>query len=489
MWVVGCASGVQFVSSILHAKGLSAERLPVLCLVLDGAWNDWQRPLRIAAQAGIARTVVFNAAAPMCLPQQSPLHALAAELNIRLDVVDMTYSTVAALIEDVQQDNLQIARVVAQVEPGCDQRVMARLLQGQWQVGSVLRFARNGQTAKLMSVSHENGCDIITVDPLITLSVPDIVVDAQQPLETSDHFEAAVFWQSEQVGLVGRQYHLQLAGQSLSVAMTVIKYRMNIQTGAHEASKRMQTGDLAICTLATQGVLAFAADAKAPELFTFQLLDSQSGELLGTGWIKHSLRRAQNIHRQATTISRDDRQHLNGHAGKVIWFTGLSGSGKSTLANALEVALHEQGYRTYILDGDNVRYGLNKDLGFTDADRVENIRRIAEVAKLMLDAGLVVMTAFISPFRREREMAKVLVGDADFIEVFVSTTLEVCEQRDVKGLYKKARAGKIPNMTGINSPYESPLNPGLVIDTGAQSLDEDVQTLLQSFDLKRRRTL
>ena len=182
--------------------------------------------------------------------------------------------------------------------------------------------------------------------------------------------------------------------------------------------------------------------------------------------VHHSLSLVQNVHTQALTITRQDRERLNGHHGRVIWFTGLSGSGKSTLANALEVELHCLGRRTYLLDGDNIRQGLNKDLDFTDAGRVENIRRIAEVAKLMMDAGLMVMTAFISPFRRDREMARELIGAENFVEVYVSTSLDVCEQRDVKGLYKKARNGRLPNMTGLNSPYEVPERPEIELDCG-----------------------
>lgn len=194
--------------------------------------------------------------------------------------------------------------------------------------------------------------------------------------------------------------------------------------------------------------------------------------------LAHSLRQAGNVHTQVHSITRQDREKMNGHPGRVVWFTGLSGSGKSTLANALEVALHAQGQRTYLLDGDNVRQGLNKDLGFTDADRVENIRRIAEVAKLMMDAGLVVMTAFISPFRRERVMAKELIGCDNFFEVYVSTPLEVCEQRDVKGLYKKARSGLLPNMTGLHSPYEVPEHPDLVLNAAELPIATAVQHIL-----------
>lgn len=196
-----------------------------------------------------------------------------------------------------------------------------------------------------------------------------------------------------------------------------------------------------------------------------------------------NMRRAQNIHLQALTISRQDREALNGHPGMVIWLTGLSGAGKSTIANAVEVALHAKGKRTFLLDGDNVRHGLNKDLGFSDEDRVENIRRVAEVAKLMLEAGLIVITAFISPFRAEREMARRLIGDHNFIEVYVDTPLEICEQRDPKGLYRKARSGDIPNMTGITSPYEPPLNPELVIHTPRVEVNKAVSLILDRLTM------
>ncbi len=195
--------------------------------------------------------------------------------------------------------------------------------------------------------------------------------------------------------------------------------------------------------------------------------------------IRHTLRRAQNVHRQALSITRAEREQLNGHKGKVIWFTGLSGSGKSTVANALEVALHAQGKRTFILDGDNVRQGLNKDLGFTDADRVENIRRVAEVAKLMMEAGLVVMAASISPFSRERAMARELIGADNFLEVYVSTPLAVCEERDTKGLYKRARSGQLPNMSGIGSPYEAPEAPQATLDCSQSTIAENVARLMR----------
>jgi len=197
-------------------------------------------------------------------------------------------------------------------------------------------------------------------------------------------------------------------------------------------------------------------------LGSFILVDRFSNATVAAGMIRHGLRRAQNLRWQPLSISREDRERLNGHQGRVVWLTGLSGSGKSTLANALETALHALGRHTYILDGDNVRHGLNRDLGFTEADRVENIRRTAEVARLMMDAGLIVITAFISPFRRERALARSLLGEGRFLEVYVDTPLEVCEARDPKGLYRKARVGSLPNMTGIGSPYEAPLSPEFV---------------------------
>ncbi|MFH1602892.1 MAG: adenylyl-sulfate kinase, partial [Pseudomonadota bacterium] len=222
--------------------------------------------------------------------------------------------------------------------------------------------------------------------------------------------------------------------------------------------------------------LAFDTYQNSKALGSFILVDRYTHATVAAGMIRHSLRRAQNVHKQALSITRQEREKLNLHKGRVIWFTGLSSSGKSTLANALEVELHAQGLHTYILDGDNVRQGLNRDLGFTDADRVENIRRIAEVAKLMMDAGLIVLAAFISPFRSEREMARELIGPDNFVEVYVNTPLEVCEQRDVKGLYKKARMGLIPNFTGVNSPYEIPSHPDIELKDGPLKVSLEMLT-------------
>jgi bifunctional enzyme CysN/CysC len=352
---------------------------------------------------------------------------------------------------------------------------------GQVRVGDTLRVTATGQHAVVTDIVTFSGSqqtatagDAITLclDRHIDASRGDVLTLSDQPLTQTDQFEATLVWLHADGGHPGRQYDIKLATQWAGATITDIKHVVDVNTLAHQPARQLQMNDVAVCKLATTKALTFTpfmseTSGPSPTLGGFILVDRFNHATVAAGLIRHSLRRADNVHRQALSITRTERERLNGHACKVVWFTGLSGSGKSTLANALEVALHEKGVRTYILDGDNVRQGLNKDLGFTDTDRVENIRRIAEVAKLMMDAGLVVMTAFISPFRREREMARELIGAEHFIEVHVATPLEVCEQRDVKGLYRKARAGQLPNLTGVNSPYEVPETADVTVDTSA----------------------
>jgi bifunctional enzyme CysN/CysC len=346
------------------------------------------------------------------------------------------------------------------------------LTEGSVQVGDTIRVTHSGQTAQIAEILTFDGnlpsasagdAITLTLDREIDISRGDVLSLAQHPLETTDQFEAIIVWMNNEPGLVGRSYDIKLASQWASASITHVKHRINVNTLVHEASKKLDLNDISLCTFATSRPLVYDNYQHAKALGSFILIDRYSHATVGAGMIRHSLRRAQNIHKQAHTITRTEREQLNGHRGRVIWFTGLSGSGKSTLANALEIALHAQGYRTYILDGDNIRHGLNRDLGFSNEDRVENIRRVAEIAKLMLDAGMVVMTAFISPFRQERDMARELIGQDNFIEVYVNTSLEICEQRDAKGLYKKARSGEIPNLTGINSPYEAPEHAKIIL--------------------------
>nr|BFD66479.1 sulfate adenylyltransferase subunit CysN [Bdellovibrio sp. HAGR004] len=348
------------------------------------------------------------------------------------------------------------------------------IASGQLATGDKLRVAASGQVAEVIRIVTADG-DIpqanhgqavtVVLNKEIDISRGDILTKADSPIEMTDQFEATLIWMHEQTGLTGRTYDLKLATQWTSASITAIKHRIDIQTGAAQACKTLGLNDISVCNLALSKPIGFDTYKDNKALGSFILVDRFNQATVAAGIINHTLRRAQNVHHQPLSIKKLDRERLNGHKGKVIWFTGLSGSGKSTLANALEKELHLQGRRTYILDGDNIRQGLNKDLGFTDADRVENIRRVAEVAKLMMDAGLVVMTAFISPFRAEREMARDLIGEENFIEVYVNTPLSTCEQRDPKGLYKKARSGQLPNMTGIDSPYEAPEHPQLIINT------------------------
>ncbi len=364
------------------------------------------------------------------------------------------------------------------------------LAAGSVQVGDEVRVTASGQTAQVKEIVTFDGKlpradsgDAVTLvlDSEIDASRGDIFTAADTPLEMTDQFTATLIWLHEEPGLAGRSYELKLANQWAGASITEIKHCVNVNTGALEPCKQMELNDISQCNLSLSRLLAFTPYRQSKILGSFILVDRFSQATVAAGLIQHNLRRAQNVHRQALSIDRAEREHLNGHKGKVIWFTGLSGSGKSTLANALEKALHAQGKRTYILDGDNIRQGLNKDLGFTDADRVENIRRVAEVAKLMLDAGLIVMTAFISPFRAERQMARELIGKENFIEVFVDTPLEICEERDPKGLYKKARRGELPNMTGINSPYEAPEQADITIHTDKTSLEQALRLLSQEI--------
>jgi bifunctional enzyme CysN/CysC len=361
---------------------------------------------------------------------------------------------------------------------------------GRVSVGDTVRIAASNQTAKVKRVVTLDGDlptaaagDAVTLvlDRDVDASRGDVLSVGAESVETTDQFEATVVWMHHDAGHVGRNYDFKLSHQWAGAALTNIRHRLDVNTGGHEPARHLALNDIAVCQLALSQRLAFGAYSRLPTLGRFILVDRFSQHTVAAGMISHSLRRAQNVHRQTLNITREDREHQNGHRGLVVWFTGLSGSGKSTVANALEMALHAEGKRTYVLDGDNVRHGLNRDLGFTDADRVENIRRLAEVAKLMLDAGLIVITAFISPFRAERQMARELIGESRFVEVFVETPLDVCEQRDPKGLYKKARSGQLPNMTGIDSPYEPPLRPELTLDTSILDLDSATKKVLQSI--------
>ncbi len=319
----------------------------------------------------------------------------------------------------------------------------------------------------------------LTLEDEIDISRGDVIAAAGAPPEVADQFAAHVLWMGEHALLPGRPYWLKIGARTVGASVTEIKHRVDVNTQEHLAAKSLDLNEVGYCNLHLDQPVPFEAYADSRELGGFILIDRQTHATVAAGTIDFALRRAANIHWQHLEVDKAARARSMGQTPRCLWFTGLSGSGKSTVANRVEQRLMAMGLRTYLLDGDNVRHGLNKDLGFSDEDRVENIRRVAEVAKLMVDAGLIVLVSFISPFRAERRMARELFDAGEFIEVFVDTPLAVAESRDVKGLYAKARAGKIPNFTGIDSPYEVPEAPELRLDTQAETPEALAEAVVQ----------
>ena len=305
----------------------------------------------------------------------------------------------------------------------------------------------------------------VTLTDEIDISRGDVICAAKEPLEVSDQFEVEVLWMSDEPMLPGRPYLFKSSARTLPGTLDELKYKVNVNTMEHVAAKSLALNEIGICNLELDSQLAFAPYGENRHLGSFIIIDRFSNNTVGMGLIRFALRRAANIHWQAVDVGKASRAALAGQKPAVLWFTGLSGAGKSTIANLVEKQLHAAGHMTYLLDGDNIRHGLNRDLGFSDADRVENIRRVAEVARLMADAGLIVLVSFISPFRSERLLARELMEQGEFVEIFVDTSLAEAERRDVKGLYAKARRGEIKHFTGISSPYEAPENPEIRVDT------------------------
>ncbi|MBB3009790.1 sulfate adenylyltransferase subunit CysN [Cupriavidus alkaliphilus] len=305
----------------------------------------------------------------------------------------------------------------------------------------------------------------LTLADEIDISRGDVLACAEDPPAVADQFEATLVWMNEDAMLPGRPYLLKLGTRTVGVTVAQPKYKVNVNTLEHLAARTLELNEIGVCNLHLDQAVAFDPYARNRELGGFILIDRLTNNTVGAGMLHFALRRAQNVHWQAIDVDRRAHAALKHQSPRIVWFTGLSGAGKSTIANLVEKRLHALGHHTYLLDGDNVRHGLNKDLGFSEADRIENIRRVAEVARLMLDAGLIVLVSFISPFRSEREMARAMAGDGEFIEVFIDTPLAVAEQRDPKGLYRKARRGELKNFTGIDSPYEPPEHPEIRIDT------------------------
>ena len=358
---------------------------------------------------------------------------------------------------------------------------------GTVQVGQRIRIQPSGREVDIARIVTLDGdlpqaeageAITITLAEEADASRGDMFSTAQAPATVADQFQAHLVWMTEEPLMPSRNYWLKCGTQMVSASITKIKYQINVNTLEHIAAEKLEINAVAECNLAADKPLVFDSYADNSGTGSFVLIDRISNLTVAAGVINHPLRRAQNVQPQHFQINKEARGKLNNQKPCVLWFTGLSGSGKSTLANELEKRLFEMGRRTYVLDGDNVRQGLNKDLGFTQEDRIENIRRVAEVAKLMVDAGLIVITTFISPYRTDREMARSLFKEEEFFEIFVDTPIEVCEKRDPKGLYKKARKGEIKNFTGIDSAYEAPEKPDLVINTHSHTVDNALNLLL-----------
>lgn len=359
--------------------------------------------------------------------------------------------------------------------PNLDFRGFAGLIAaGTVKPGDAIRVLPSGKTSTVSRIVTLNGdLDEAVAGQSVTLcffdeidcSRGDVIAASGEPPQVADQFEATVVWMADEALKPGRAYWLKIGTQTVSATLQAPKYEININTLEHLAAKTLELNAIGIAELTTDKPIVFEPYADNRALGGFILIDKISNATVGAGMLHFSLRRAQNVHWQAVDVGREAHAAQKGQAPAVLWFTGLSGSGKSTIANIVEKKLFALGRHTFLLDGDNVRHGLNKDLGFTEADRIENIRRVGEVAKLMTDAGLIVITAFISPFRAEREMVRAMLPAGEFVEIFVDTPLAEAEKRDVKGLYKKARAGELKNFTGIDSPYEAPERPEIRIDT------------------------
>ena len=365
--------------------------------------------------------------------------------------------------------------------------------------GSEVRVVPSGRTTRIERIVTMSGnldeavagqSVTVTFEDEVDCSRGDVIAAAADPPEVADQFEATIVWMSEEELLPGRGYWMKIGTQTVTAMVQEPKYEVNVNTLEHLAAKTLGLNSIGIAEVSTDREIVFepyAVEGASPNraLGGFILIDKATNSTVAAGMLHFALRRAMNIHRQHLDVSRETHAALKGQKPAVLWFTGLSGSGKSTIANLVEKRLVARGRHTFLLDGDNVRHGLNRDLGFTDADRVENIRRVGEVARLMTDAGLIVLTAFISPFRAEREMVRAMLPEGEFFEVFVDTPLEEAERRDVKGLYAKARSGELKNFTGIDSPYEAPETPEIRIDTTGMSA-EDAADLIVERLLGRR---
>jgi len=362
------------------------------------------------------------------------------------------------------------------------------IASGEINTGDEVRILPGGNTSHIKSIVTWEGelpkakvgkSVTITLEDEIDVSRGDIIALSSDPCGEADQFQARILWMNNDAMMPGRQYLLKSSTQSATLTLGKLKHRIDVNTLDHLPAKTLELNEIGVCNISLDKRIAFDSYDDNQTMGGFIIVDRLSNNTVGMGLIDFALRRSENIHWQKMDVSQDSRAEQKSQTPRIIWFTGLSGSGKSSIANILEKKLQSLGKHTITLDGDNIRHGLNRDLGFTEADRVENIRRVGEVAKLMLNSGLICITSFISPFESERAMARSLVSENKFVEVFVDTPLSVCEERDVKGLYAKARSGEIPNFTGISSPFEDPKNPEIRIDTTKISAEEAANQIIE----------
>jgi bifunctional enzyme CysN/CysC len=375
--------------------------------------------------------------------------------------------------------------------PNLDFRGFSGLIAtGSVKAGDKIRVLPSGKTSTITRVvTYDGDLEEAVAGQSVTVCFADeidcsrgsVISVADNPPQTADQFEATFVWMADEAMVPGRAYWLKIGTQMVSATVQEPKYEVNVNTMEKLAAKTLELNAIGVAELTTDKQIVFEAYADNRTLGGFILIDKMTNATVAAGMIHFSLRRSQNVHWQAVDIDRKQHAGLKNQRPAVLWFTGLSGSGKSTIANLVEKKLHRMNRHTFLLDGDNVRHGLNKDLGFTEADRIENIRRVGEVSKLMTDAGLIVITAFISPFQADREMVRTMLPEGEFFEVFIDTPLKVAEARDVKGLYKKARSGELKNFTGIDSPYEAPRNPEIRIDTTAISPEEAANLIVDTL--------
>jgi bifunctional enzyme CysN/CysC len=419
--------------------------------------------------------------------------------NITASSAHTPWFTGKPLIEHLETVNLDVT--VAQGKafqmpvqwvnrPNLDFRGFSGLItSGVVRPGDPVRVVPSGKTSQVSRIVTLDGdLDLAVAGQSVTICLTDevdcsrgnVISAADAPAETADRFEATIVWLGDEALIPGRAYWLKIGAQNVSATVQEPKFQININNMEHLAAKDLALNDIGVAEIATDKPIVFDSYENSQAMGGFILIDKISNATVAAGMLHFSLRRAQNVHWQALDITREAHASQKMQTPKLLWFTGLSGSGKSTIANLVEKKLFALGRHSFLLDGDNVRHGLNNDLGFTEADRIENIRRVGEVAKLMTDAGLIVLTAFISPFRAERDLVKAMMPVGEFIEIFIDTPLEVAEKRDVKGLYKKARSGQLKNFTGIDSPYEPPAQPDILIDTTKIGAEEAAELIVEA---------